>query len=118
MAIRLLSLDTRTFYALRNRITGQVHYVGQTLYPLSRLKTHRRGKFRRIAKKCDLWVLREAKRPAANRIEQQVIKAFQRRGECELNGSVGRRVRQWSFHPDKGWFHTFPNRRWARKSPG
>ncbi len=115
MALRLLSMDTRVIYALRNQITGQVHYVGQTLYPLSRLKTHRRGKFKLVAEQCDLWILREAKRPRANQIERQIICAFRRRGECELNGNVGRASTQGLFTPSKEWRQAFPNRSWPRR---
>lgn len=62
---------------------GVCHYAGQTKYPGKRQSTH-------LAKRPNLQfrVLRSTTEANVSRIEIQVIKAYQKRGQCKLNRQV------------------------------
>lgn len=73
--------QTVSIYGLFNQI-GKCVYVGQALEPQQRAMRHRKTKNFSYS-----TVLRRCKIKEAGRIEQQVISAYKRRGECDLNKS-------------------------------
>ena len=64
-------------YALVNRRTRHVDYVGKTIHP------HKRHVVK--CKPYGMAILRCVSLRSALRIESQVIRAFKRRGECDKN---------------------------------
>ena len=70
-------------YALRD--ANGVRYVGQTGDLKKRLLAHRCGPYKNILRNCEARVLRYTTKRNALRIESQVILAYFKRGQCELN---------------------------------
>ena len=83
---------TAYIYALVNRRTFRVDYVGKTIHPHTRhwdkLKSY------------GISILRSIQNDCALRIEAQVIRAFKRRGECRKNILSGQLARMGSLRDE------------------
>ena len=63
------------------------HYVGETANPGFRRAGHHahRSRFWKLKVSCQMRILRTCEPQRANRIETQVIAAYKRKGQCQIN---------------------------------
>jgi hypothetical protein len=87
-----LSREKAWLYGFYDDASREFLYVGQTLEPYYRRKQHVHGRFAKpelLSPTVRYTILRETTAVHVSRIEAQIIRSLQRRGQCRLNRSRG-----------------------------